>query len=209
MTLLFCISGGWNTENSESWDFDADSVVTMVRPSKSKELEAQEMQPLDNHVSHCYKNGSSLSPRAVGTEGEEGRMEGGGRDELAEEGAPVEELVPPQLGIDETAFVSEISPKRDSVVSAGGGGGKRGSVVSAGGGGGKRDSVISESGVLVVVRGTSLRDQVIIVMSLFQAGYRLHQSEAQSKSLSRIIIPLLEQVCTCAMLAVSWQQQLV
>lgn len=110
------------------WDFDAESSVTMVRPSKSKELE---VEPVENHIPNHHGDSSSdiLGERGVDKTAEE--------DGERDPGTPVMET-PPQLGIDDTAFVSYMaSPgQRTSIVSTGegeereGGAGKRGSVVS-------------------------------------------------------------------------------
>ena len=151
---MVCSGGGENERgSSEGWDFDG---VTMVRPSKSREQE--------NHTPNIiYENGrpallpvagNASKPEAMGvvTSKQQGDKERGAEavTSSVEGEEEEEEAVPPQLGIDDTAFVSHdlSSPnQRNSVVSltgrgteAGGGGGKRGSVVSA-----------SESGGVMVV----------------------------------------------------------
>jgi hypothetical protein len=132
--LLLLSDGELNDrENTDDWNFDADSAVTMVRPSKSKEL----TPPLSNHTPNDhtpspYENQNGGSP-ALGDSGtghlvEEEERKEEGNDEA---GTPVEEVAP-QLGIDDTAFASASSPtQRKSIVSASGEeAGKRGSVVS-------------------------------------------------------------------------------
>lgn len=165
--------GGGDNErgSSEGWDFDG---VTMVRPSKSREQE--------NHTPNVvYENGRPAllpvardagKPEVVGVVTSKDKERGAEvvTSPVEEGEAEGEEAVPPQLGIDDTAFVSHdlSSPnQRNSVVSLTGRGPEAG-------GGGNRGSVVSESGVMV-------------------GGFKLCQPEAQSKSLSRIIIPLLEQ----------------
>ena len=138
MLLLFSDDGHTNKGSADDWNFDADSV-TMVRPSKSKES----TPPLSNHTPSHYgnQNGGSLLQDGDMNEPDRGEME-----EESEDGSrtPVEEIAP-QLGIDDTAFVSTGSPtQRNSVVSGSGEeGGKRGSVVSVG----------SDGGVIVVSEG--------------------------------------------------------
>ena len=123
----------------------------MVRPSKSKEEE-----PPGNHTPnhHGYAGEKGREGRVVeAVDGDGGDGEGAG--------TPVTEQ-PPQLGIDDTAFVS--TGQRSSVVSAGEAeGGKRGSVVELGGTdrgsvggeveGGQRGSAVetgSSAGIIVV-----------------------------------------------------------
>lgn len=121
-----CSSGENERVNATSWDFDSElSSVTMVRPSKSKEVE-----PVDNHTPNHLENG-----RGISLEGPEGVVEG---EELVggDSGTPVAKQ-PPQLGIDDTAFIEASPVQRRSVVdTAGETGGedllesKRGSVIS-------------------------------------------------------------------------------
>ena len=146
MSLVTPCSGAGDKDkgNSMNWDFDADSSVTMVRTPKSKEAEppaGANHTPNHHGIDNGEVDGRQEAVDGKGEEGEEG--EGAG--------TPVTEQ-PPQLGIDDTAFVS--TGQRSSVVSSGEGerGGKRSSVVSAEEGG-KRGSVVSvegSSGLVVV-----------------------------------------------------------
>lgn len=148
MSVCSCSGGDKDKGNSMSWDFEADST-TIVRTPKSKEAE-----PLLNHIHHHGTENGDVVGRENGAEQldgekrEEEKREGDGEGETT---TPVTEQ-PPQLGIDDTAFVSS---QRSSVVSAGEGAGKRGSVVSTeeGEGGGKRGSIVCVEGSrgLVVV----------------------------------------------------------
>lgn len=146
----------------------------MIRPSKSKEG-----QPVDNHTPSRYgnqngsKNGDSLVEGTDVGETEEVQKK-------LELRTPVQEHVP-QLGIDDTAFVSDdASPgHRSSLVSKeGGGAAKRTSVVE--GGAAKRIALGEEE-----EEGGSKRSSLV----LGEEG-----GATVSKSLSRIVIPLLKQV---------------
>ena len=126
--ILLCRSNDKDKGNATSWDFDADSSssVTMVRPSKSKETEPTGANHTPNH--HGQANGE-VGGQLEDVDGGENKS----KDEQQEESSvstPDKEQ-PPQLGIDETAFVS--TGQRSSVVSASGEGEKRRSVVAVGG----------------------------------------------------------------------------
>ena len=90
-------SGERERVNQTGWDFDPESSVTMIRPSKSKEIEA-----VENHTLNHMINGNSTA-------------------ESAEEQEEVMPEAQPQLSINDTAFVdgNKGSGSRNSVVSTG------------------------------------------------------------------------------------------
>lgn len=124
-----------------AWDFDDDSSVTMVRPSKSRES-----APAENHT-----------PNHVGTELENGDLPQAEEsvawgDEEAGDLPTPKETKPPQLSIEDTAFVEATSPaQRNSLVG-------RSHDQQAGDDEGKRRSVVSVEGSsgIVVVSGVSV-----------------------------------------------------
>ena len=106
--VIALYSGGRDDRgNVANWDFDSDSsIVTMVRPSKSKEP----TPPVENHTPNYHGN-------------ENGDLQNNGtEEELDDEGVgepptPIQTR-PPQLTIEDTVFVSDTtSPdQRNSLV---------------------------------------------------------------------------------------------
>ncbi len=98
------------------WDFDGEASTTMIRPSKSNDG-----QPMGNHTPNHHSNKESVPAEQANSVRE--------AEEEEEEVFEVE----PQLGIDDTAFVSE----RKSILSTEGKEGEESN---------RRDSVILVAG---------------------------------------------------------------
>ena len=179
--------------NSTHWDFDGISSETIVRPSKSRSTDDTPVTPTTptsgyhddpswrDH--HQASNGTHpLGARSSSSEGV-----------AKEEGAGLG-------GIDDTVFVEndESSGHQRSSVTSSEGRGKRGSTIS----------VEGSSGLVVVsgcANGCGLRDIGSVLQSYQEGEVKLPDLDtislggvvSQSKSLTKIIIPLLKQVSLC------------